>query len=182
MSKKNQEIQDDFDLSNFTTNQKRKKVNSRAKGNRFENKVAKLFNQKFNTKEFSRTPGSGAFATTHKLPSYMKIYGDLITPEKFRFIIECKKGYNGETICDLFNNKSDVSDMIVKAERDSQNSSKPFLLIIGQDRKDPVVITNDVIRYDDNSQTLEGTIKNIGIKMFKLKDLLSRDSSYFFDE
>ncbi len=83
-------MKDDFDLSNLRKKPKRK--NSRAKGAAFENKVAKILNNRFNTSEFSRTPGSGAFATTHKLPDHLKLHGDLITPKNFKFIIECKKG------------------------------------------------------------------------------------------
>ena len=84
-------MEDNFDISAL---KKKKKVNSRAKGSTFERQIAKMFNEKFNTKEFSRTPGSGAFATTHSLPDHLKIYGDLITPQNFKFCIECKKGYN----------------------------------------------------------------------------------------
>ena len=78
-------MKDEFDI---TPLKKKKKVNSRAKGNRFENKIAKMLNERFKTKEFCRSPGSGAFATTHTLPEYLKIYGDLITPERFKYVIE----------------------------------------------------------------------------------------------
>ena len=64
---------------------KKKRVNSRRKGNAFEREIAKLLNTRFNTTDFCRSPGSGAFATTHLLPQYMKVYGDLITPENFNF-------------------------------------------------------------------------------------------------
>ena len=71
----------------------KRRVNSRSKGNRFERKIAKLLNERFETKEFCRTPGSGAFGTTHaSLPKHIKVHGDLITPEKFKFVIECKSG------------------------------------------------------------------------------------------
>ena len=53
-----------------------------------------------------RSPGSGAFSTTHKLPDHLKFSGDLITPKNFRFIIECKKGYNKENLGSIFNLKS----------------------------------------------------------------------------
>ena len=83
---------DDYDLTNLKTD-KKKRTNSKAKGSRFERKIASILNDRLNTKEFSRTPGSGAFATTHNLPDYLKIYGDLIAPSKFKYCIECKKGY-----------------------------------------------------------------------------------------
>ena len=60
-------MEDNYDFSKL---KKKKKVNSRAKGSTFERQIAKLLNNRFNTTEFSRTPGSGAFATTHSLPDY----------------------------------------------------------------------------------------------------------------
>jgi Holliday junction resolvase len=74
-------MKDNYDISKL--NKKKKKVNSRAKGSTFERQIAKILNERFNTSEFSRTPGSGAFATTHSLPDHLKIYGDLITPQNF---------------------------------------------------------------------------------------------------
>jgi len=169
-------MKDDFDV---TPLKKKKKVNSRAKGNRFENKVAKTLNERFNTKEFCRTPGSGAFATTHTLPEYLKVYGDLITPEKFKYIIECKKGYDGEQVCDLLNPKSEVSKMIAQAYRDSKKSSRKFLLVIGQNRQEPVAITNDV-DLPVQGWKFKGYIDDLEVMMFRMCDLLCVEDSYFF--
>tara|TARA_Y100001937_G_scaffold12322_1_gene15633 strand:- start:5515 stop:6036 length:522 start_codon:yes stop_codon:yes gene_type:complete len=169
-------MKDDFDVSPL---RKKKKVNSRAKGNRFENKIAKTLNDRFNTKEFCRTPGSGAFATTHTLPEYLKVHGDLITPEKFKFIIECKKGYNNEQISDLLNPKSTISKMIAQAHRDSKKSSRKFLLFIGQNRKEPVAITND-LSISVNGSSFQGVSGDIKVAMFRLCDLLEIDTTNFF--
>ena len=65
-------MEDNYD---FSALKKKKRVNSRAKGSSFERSIAKLLNDRFNTTEFSRTPGSGAFATTHTLPDYLKFMG-----------------------------------------------------------------------------------------------------------
>jgi hypothetical protein len=173
-------MKDKFDVKKLKKKAGKKRLNSRAKGNRFENKVAKLLNERFNTKEFCRSPGSGAFATTHTLPEYLKIYGDLITPEKFKYIIECKKGYNDMQICDLLNDTSKVSEMIAQAFRDSQKSSKKFLLIMGQDRKNPAIITNDfdlIVRGDRFS----GSSRGVAIVMYMLDDLLECKDSCFFE-
>ena len=93
-------MNDNYDVSKLR--KKKTRVNSRTKGSTFERKIASMFNDRFGTKEFSRTPGSGAFATTHSLPAHLKIYGDLITPEKFKYCIECKKGYNKQAVASLF--------------------------------------------------------------------------------
>jgi hypothetical protein len=174
------DIHDNFDTSPLIKRQKKKKINSRTKGNRFENKIAKKLNERFNTEEFCRSPGSGAFATTHKLPEYLKVYGDLITPKNFKYIIECKKGYNEVKIDDLFNTKSIFSNMIAQASRDSKKSSRKFILIIGQDRRDPVAITNQIGIPAHNK--LEGTVGDITISILKLEDLLSLDDSYFLSD
>lgn len=171
-------MKDDYDL---TILKKKKRVNSRAKGNRFENKVSKILNERFNTNEFCRTPGSGAFATTHTLPDYLKVYGDLITPEKFKYIIECKKGYNEEQVSDLFNTKSNICKMIDQAHRDSKKSSRDFLLIIGQDRKEPIAITN-TLTLPVNNFYLKGKINDVEIVMIRLTDLLAINDTYFFLE
>ena len=57
-------MEDLYNLDNMRKKPKRK--NSKAKGSAFERKVAKLLNEHFETTDFQRTPGSGAFATTHK--------------------------------------------------------------------------------------------------------------------
>lgn len=171
-------MNDDYDL---TILKKKKRINSRSKGNRFENKISKILNERFNTNEFCRTPGSGAFATTHKLPEYLKVYGDLITPEKFKYIIECKKGYNEEQVSDLFNIKSNICKMIDQAHRDSKKSSRDFLLIIGQDRKEPIAITN-ALTLPVNGFYLKGKINEVEIAMFRLTDLLAISDTHFFLE
>ena len=171
-------MKDDFDAS-LLRKRKGKKINSRAKGNRFENKVAKMLNKRFKTDEFCRTPGSGAFATTHKLPKYLQLHGDLITPEKFRFVIECKKGYNNEGLSELLNPKSNTSKMIAQASRDSKKANKKFLLIVGQDRKDPIVITNDPVSIP-RVAVFEGNSRSTKIFILKLDELLTSSTSYFF--
>ena len=169
-------MKDDFDVTPLKS---KKKINSRAKGNRFENKVAKTLNDRFNTKEFCRTPGSGAFATTHSLPEYLKVYGDLITPEKFKFIIECKKGYDGEQVSDLLNPKSSISKMIAQAHRDSKKSSRKFLLIIGQNRQEPVAITNQT-DLPVKGWMFKGYIDDLELVMFRMCDLLCIEDTHFF--
>ena len=169
-------MKDDFDVTPLKS---KKKINSRAKGNRFENKVAKTLNDRFDTKEFCRTPGSGAFATTHSLPEYLKVYGDLITPEKFKFIIECKKGYDGEQVSDLLNPKSSISKMIAQAHRDSKKSSRKFLLIIGQNRQEPVAITNQT-DLPVKGWMFKGYIDDLELAMFRMCDLLCIEDSHFF--
>ena len=135
-------MEDNFELSKLT---KKKRLNSKTKGNTFQRKVAKLFNERFNTTEFCPTPGSGAFATTHNLPDYLKISGDLITPKNFLFCIECKKGSNKENLSSLFNPKSDFWGFWEQAKRDAEASKKFPLLVIQQDRQKILTVTTDIL-------------------------------------
>lgn len=130
-------MKDNFDISNL---KRPKKINSRTKGNTFERKVCKLLNAKFNTEEFQRSPGSGAFGTTHTLPAYLQIHGDIITPSNFLWTIECKKGYNKISLGDLFSKDCEIYKFYQQAERACSKSLKEPLLIIQQDRKDVLCV------------------------------------------
>ena len=163
-------MNDNYDLSNLR--RKKKKVNSRAKGSAFERKIASLFNDRFKTKEFSRTPGSGAFATTHTLPDHLKIYGDLITPDKFKYCIECKKGYNKQAVASLFNNRSDFWIFMEKCEKDARACKKLPMLIFKQDRQPTLAVIKSEIPINQE-KIKEGPSNYIRIKNYKI---------YLFDE
>ena len=109
--------------------------------------IVRGLNDRFNTTEFSRSPGSGAFATTHTLPDHLKIYGDLITPSKFRYCIECKKGYNKENIYSLYNYSSDFWKFLEQSEKDAKKSKKEPLLIFKQDRQPTLAVLKNPHRF-----------------------------------
>ena len=156
----------------------KKRVNSKAKGGAFERKVANMLNEQFNTKEFNRTPGSGAFATTHQhLPEHITVAGDLITPKNFKFCIECKKGYNDQTIYSLLDYNSKIWQFIEQCEKDAKKLNKVPMVIYKQDRKDILVITYkdmfstmipSITIFKDNIETLGCKTYNI----YKLKDII----------
>ena len=169
-------MKDNFDLSNLKPPKKR--INSRSKGSAFERKICNLLNSTFETKEFCRTPGSGAFASTHKLPEHLKIHGDLITPEKFKFTIECKKGYNKENLSSLFSSNSKLIGFINQANKDSISTNKPFMIIWQQDRSEILCILNKHIfpsYLDFKSLIYKDYI------IVKLKDLLKAEINFWFN-
>jgi len=169
-------MQDDYDLSKL--NQKDKRVNSRNKGNTFERKIAKMLNERFGVKEFNRSPGSGAYATTHNLPEHLKIHGDLITPKDFKFCIECKKGYNKENIYSLLDYSSDFWGFIEQCEKDSEKSYKVPLVLYQQDRRAILAITR--------ANNFEQSIPHIRIKkeheydIYNLNDILGASTVSWF--
>ena len=152
---------------------KKPRINSRTKGNTFERAFAKKLNVRFDTKEFCRTPGSGAFATTHKLPEYLQVHGDLITPEKFKFVIEAKRGYDIK-FEDLWKPKSNLYSFIAQAARDGKNAGKPWLLIYKKDRQKECVISLE--KFPINEKAL---FKGV-YYLYLLEDVLALKDDIFF--
>jgi|TARA_A100000172_G_scaffold75282_1_gene57986 Holliday junction resolvase len=176
-------MEDNYDISAL---KKKKKVNSRAKGSTFERQIAKTLNDRFNTTEFSRSPGSGAFATTHDLPDYLKIYGDLITPQNFKYCIECKKGYNKENLYSLYNYSSDFWGFLDQCLKDSEKCDKIPMVIFKQDRQPTLAIipshvqTNKLQPYIEIRKEEDGFIVRV-YKIYKLQDLLDDHDNLWFN-
>ncbi len=171
-------MEDIYDLKDLRKKPKRK--NSRTKGNTFERQVAKILNDRFKTTEFSRSPGSGAFATTHKLPEHLKIYGDLITPEKFKFCIECKKGYNHLNLYSLYNYSSDFWNFLEQCEKDSEKCSKIPMVIFKQDRQPTLAILPSTTPFEENLKYIE-IHKNKTYKVYLFEELIKCWDSMWFD-
>lgn len=165
---------------------KKKKVNSKKKGSNFELDICAKLNERFNTQEFCRTPGSGAFGTTHKLPDDMRVFGDLITPKNFKFVIECKKGYNKEGILDLLNPGGWLRGVIETSKRDSYRAGRPAIIIWKQDRKDILAILDyslykEYKTYIDTSINIEYLKLNKDIILIKFNDLIQFSDSFWLD-
>ena len=150
------------------------RVNGKRKGAAYERQLAKKLNETFNTTDFSRTPGSGAFATTHKLPEHLQIHGDLITPENFKFVIEAKRGYD-ITLEDLWKPKSNFYKFIDQARRDGRAANKPWLLIYKKDRQKDIVICEH--KFDIKEKAIIKGKYNI----YLLKDILDLSRPNLFN-
>jgi hypothetical protein len=152
-------MNDNYDIKKLR--KKKKRVNSRTKGSAFERKIAGLFNDSLGTTEFSRSPGSGAFATTHSLPEHLKIYGDLITPQNFKYCIECKKGYNKIHINNLLDYNSELWGFVKQCEKDSIACGREPLIIFQQDRQPILAILQTDININNKIE-----INNYKIYLF----------------
>lgn len=88
--------EDDLQIDNIMEGRekKTKKVDGKAKGDRTELHLCKLFFTHFGV-EFSRAPGSGSRGKQVSLPEHAKktLTGDICVPEGFKWVIECKGGY-----------------------------------------------------------------------------------------
>ena len=175
-------MEDNYDISAL---KKKKRKNSRAKGSTFERQIANTLNDRFNTSEFSRSPGSGAFATTHSLPDYLKIYGDLITPENFKYCIECKKGYNKENLYSLYNYSSAFWGFLDQCLKDSEKCDKIPMVIFKQDRQPTLAVvpnhvqTNKLQPYIEIQKQEDAFTLRV-YRIYKLDDLLEDYDSLWF--
>jgi len=173
-------MKDNYDLSKLSK-PKKKRINSKNKGSTFERNIAKKFNERFNTKEFSRSPGSGAYATTHELPEHLKLYGDLITPLDFRFVLECKAGYDKENLGGFFATNSGLHKFIEQASVDAVKARKDFMVIFKQSRKDTLCILdyNETVLDKLNSSSTDYVAFNRKYLCLRLEDLLLFSDSFF---
>jgi hypothetical protein len=175
-------MKDNYDISKL---KKKKKVNSRAKGSTFERNIAKLLNDRFNTSEFSRSPGSGAFATTHTLPEHLKIYGDLITPQNFKYCIECKKGYNNLNLYSLYNYSSEWWCFLEQCQKDSDKCGKIPLVIFKQDRQPTLAIVPDYVKTLKRLQYIEihkmHNFTKMSYRIYKFEELLDDNDSTWLE-
>ena len=171
-------MDDNYDLSKLRKKPKRK--NSRTKGNTFERQIAKLLNDRFKTEEFSRSPGSGAFATTHKVPDHLKIYGDLLTPEKFKFCIECKKGYNNQNLYSLYNYSSDIWKFIEQSEKDAEKCGRIPMVIFKQDRQPTLAIVPSNVPFEEPIKYIE-IHQHKAYRVYLFEELIKCWDSMWFD-
>jgi len=170
-------MKDNYDISAL---KKKKKVNSRAKGSSFERQIAKILNDRLGTSEFSRTPGSGAFATTHSLPDHLKIYGDLITPQNFKYCIECKKGYNNQNLYSLYNYSSEVWKFIDQCQKDSDKCGKIPMVIFKQDRQPTLAIIPSNVAVQSNNY-IEIHKEALHYRVYMFDDLLKEEDIIWID-
>ena len=171
-------MDDNYDLSNLRKKPRRK--NSRTKGNTFERQIAKLLNDRFKTEEFSRSPGSGAFATTHTLPDHLKIYGDLITPNKFKFCIECKKGYNNQNLYSLYNYSSDIWKFVEQSEKDAGKCGLTPMVIFKQDRQPTLAIIPEGVQVTEEIKYIQIHNKK-HYRIYLFEELLKCWDSMWFE-
>ena len=171
-------MEDNYDFSKLKKDKKR--INSRTKGQTFERQVAKMLNESFNTTEFSRSPGSGAFATTHRVPEHLKLYGDLLTPKNFKYCIECKKGYNKEDIYSLLDHRSNFYKFLDQCEKDSELCGRIPLLVYKQDRKPTLAITLANI-FPEIHKNIIIKRDNKEYRIYYLEDIITDSYSNWFD-
>jgi hypothetical protein len=133
---------EDLLIENIIAHKKTKeKVDGKAKGNRTELGLCKLLSEHFGT-EFSKAPGSGAIATIResRLPEHAKktLTGDICVPEKFKWVIESKGGYEDDiNFTNVLDGKgiSRIDEFIEQVTRDSIYCGRKPIICWKRNRK-----------------------------------------------
>lgn len=142
---------------------KKKKVNGKQKGNRTELNLCKMLTKHFG-EEFSRAPGSGARTSQIQyLPEHAKktLTGDICVPEGFKWVIECKGGYEDDmnlvNVCD--GNVARLDEFIEQVTKDAEYCGRQPLILWKRNRKPWIAIVkhqdyvkdpcDNFIRYGD---------------------------------
>lgn len=171
-------------------------ANSKKKGNRGENKLAKMLCERFGEGSFKRTPSSGAYTggknreKAEYLPWEAKIVlaSDIITPSNFNFIIE-HKFYQEVNFWNLFSESSQWLDWIEQAKSDADFVGKEPMVIIKYNRHDRLVIL-DSIYLEEKLRNFDLSMrpmlvwapkgKNVEYSIVFLKDLLELPNDFWF--
>jgi Holliday junction resolvase len=114
-----------------------KKGGGKQKGSRFELEIAKLLSEWYGKeKSFNRAPSSGMWSTVH---DSNKVPGDIVCPDDFPFVIECKKreGFKFHKLFD--EDYKDIREWWDQALESATRAGKKPLLIIGKNNRDTLV-------------------------------------------
>jgi len=164
-----------------------KKVNGKQKGNRFERDIANMFSERFAEytgieQSFRRNPDSGSFfggknvarAETHDTD--WAVYGDLICPKAFRFVVECKNYKAPPTFKSLTeNNVSEWDGWLEQVRADAVACGKHPMLIIKYNNV-PTFVLIDLPDIES-----EYVIEYGGARLFPIATVLEEDDPFFFN-
>lgn len=126
---------EDFDVEDILSNlnkkeSKKKKLNSKRKGNTGELDLILSFTARFPDKTFFRVVGSGARVSQVNLGEMKEMFtGDVVCPQGFKFTIECKYGYDDvELLSSFIDGHRKVDEWLKQAQRDADSLKKYPLL------------------------------------------------------
>lgn len=169
----------------------RKRVNSGAKGDGWENLVAKLFSRRFK-RDFSKMPDSGARGTTGKLDPRAKevLTSDIICPEGFVWTVECKKGYDIDLWsiygCHLFKGRKKDVDLLEyftsQALNEALSVNKKPIVIYRKDNRPAIAMLKIDTGGDEIFNCIKPEIYAVwdGWYIISLYELLKAPNELFF--
>ena len=127
---------------------KKKKLHSGRKGNRGENGVIQLLTERFHM-PFSRVPDSGARMSQVALPEELKIAytGDIVCPAIFKYCIECKNGYDNESLENILfkgHKNAQLDEFLAQAQKDADRIHKKPMLCWKKTGKPYLAFTHEL--------------------------------------
>ena len=129
---------DDLEVEDILKPGKKKKLNSGAKGKRVERDLVKILNERFGG-GFSRSVGSGnRWGQVSSLPKHAQdtFSGDIVCPENFAFVFECKGGYDDTDLNSVFDGGIGLIDGFLKqADMESGKAGRKSILVWKKNRK-----------------------------------------------
>lgn len=163
-------------------------VNSKNKGNTFERKIAKILSERFEphtglSDAFRRNIDSGSFfgaSNQHRIQKHgteHANFGDILTPQDFKFAVECKHYKTPPTFGTIIKGEYKLFDeWIGQAKQDAENAGKAWMVIAKFNNVDEFVLVQQgiapqskiLMRYKDAD-------------IVPLKKLLEEDDSFFFE-
>jgi len=117
---------------------KKNKVDGKAKGDRTERNLCKFLGKHFG-EEFSKAPGSGARTSqVAYLPEHAKktLTGDICVPEGFKWVIECKGGYEDDmNLTNVCEGVACLDEFIEQVTKDSEYCGRKPIIFWKRNRK-----------------------------------------------
>lgn len=157
-------------------------VNGKQKGNAWERTVANFLSEKFaditgKEKSFIRNSDSGSYfggknqARTVTHADNLQKFGDIITPDNFRFTIEAKAYKDGFTLNSIMKQSNKQMDSwIAQAEQDADNSNKSPMLIVKFNGIPPFVMIRTILVDEFKGHDL-GRFQYKGYTAFEMNEL-----------
>lgn len=175
------EILEEISEIDSSKKERKKRINSKQKGNRAELECAKIFNKRFPDYTFKRVPQSGAIfgqsnkENTEKIDEEIKITlsGDIICPLNFKFSIE-HKAYNEADFWGLFNESSDLHNWMKQCKADAVFVGKEPMLIVKYNNKKRIVFTR--FKFDNY------IFEHQGWYCYWLEDYFKNPDNHFFNQ
>lgn len=156
----------------------KKGINSKSKGNRVENQLAKILSERFN-RTFKRAPMSGAWGTANRASGVREdalevLSGDLMVPKDFRFSVESKSRAEFN-FWDMLNEdvrELDIDSWLFQAKNDADAVNKEPLLFIKINNRKPFVMFPKVLH--------EATITYKEYSVMRFDYFLQLEDDFFF--
>lgn len=164
------------------------KINSKNKGNVFENKIAKKLSSQFSEflgleNGFRRSIDSGSFfggSNVSRTKTYNldhAVFGDLICPKNFKFTVECKHYKTPPTFKAIVTkNVKQWDDWLSQADQDSKSANLAPLVIVKYNNCDEIVFLSESV------ENLEIVFTYKDKYCYRLEDILKLPSEFFFDK